>query len=81
MRILRELSPLQIVIDQKRLENVEYFNYLGSMITRCIREIKSKIIMTKAAFKMTKTFHQQNALKFKPELSNVLQLEHSFVWC
>ena len=32
MGISRELSPLQIMIDQKQLENAEYFNYLGSMI-------------------------------------------------
>jgi hypothetical protein len=41
------------MIDQKRLENVEYFNYLGSMITnytRCAHEIKSRIAMVKAAF-------------------------------
>jgi hypothetical protein len=32
---------------------VEYFNYLGSVITsdaRCTREIKSRIAMAKAAF-------------------------------
>jgi hypothetical protein len=32
---------------------VEYFNYLGSVITsdaRCTREIKSRIVMAKAAF-------------------------------
>jgi hypothetical protein len=39
-------SPVQIMIDQNQAENVEYFNYLGSMITndaRCTREMKSKI--------------------------------------
>jgi hypothetical protein len=29
MRILRQSSPVQIMIDQKQLENVEYFHYLG----------------------------------------------------
>jgi hypothetical protein len=33
MRISRQPSPIQIMINQKQLENVEYFNYLGSMIT------------------------------------------------
>jgi hypothetical protein len=33
MRISRQPSPLQIIIDQKQLENVEYFNYLSGMIT------------------------------------------------
>jgi hypothetical protein len=31
-RISRKPSPLQIMVDQKQLENVEYFNDLGSMI-------------------------------------------------
>jgi hypothetical protein len=58
MRISRQSSPIKIMIDQKQLENVEYFNYLGSMITndaRCTREIKSRIAMTKAAFNKKKT--------------------------
>jgi hypothetical protein len=53
MRISRQPSPMKITIDQKQLENVEYFNYLGSMITndaRCTREIKPRIVMAKAAF-------------------------------
>jgi hypothetical protein len=32
MIISSEPPQVQIVIDQKRLENVEYFNYLGSVI-------------------------------------------------
>jgi hypothetical protein len=46
MRISRQQSPKQVMIDQKQLENVEYFSYFGSMITndaRCTREIKSWI--------------------------------------
>jgi hypothetical protein len=53
MRISRQPSPVQIMIDQKQPENVEYFNYLGSMITncaRCTREIKYKIAMAKEEF-------------------------------
>jgi hypothetical protein len=30
MRISRQPSPMKIMIDQKQLENVEYFSYLGS---------------------------------------------------
>jgi hypothetical protein len=44
--------------DQKQLENVEYFNYLGSMITnnaRCTRETKSRIAMATVAFNKRKT--------------------------
>jgi hypothetical protein len=47
------------MIDQKKkLENMEYFNYLGITITdvaRCTREIKSRIAMVKAAFSRKKT--------------------------
>jgi hypothetical protein len=32
-RISRQPSPIQIMIDQNQLENVEYFNYFGSMKT------------------------------------------------
>ena len=46
------------MIDQKQLENVEYFNYLGNMMAidaRCTREIKSRIVIAKAVFTMKKT--------------------------
>ena len=41
------------MIDQKQLESVESLKYLGSMLRndgRCTCEIKSKIVMAKAAF-------------------------------
>jgi len=46
------------MIDQKQLENVECFKYLGSMLTndgRCTCETKSRIAMAKAAFNKKKT--------------------------
>ena len=58
MRISRQPSPVTIMIDQKQLENVECFKYLGSMLTkdgRCTCEIKSRIAMAKAAFNKKKT--------------------------
>jgi len=58
MRISRQPSPVTIMIDQKQLENVECFKYLGSLLTndgRCTREIKSKIAMAKAALSKKKT--------------------------
>jgi hypothetical protein len=58
MRISRESSPLQIKIDQKQLENMEYFNCLGGIVTNDARytcEIKSRIAMGKAAFNMKNT--------------------------
>jgi len=30
--MLRQQFPVKIVIHQKQLENVEYFNYVGSLI-------------------------------------------------
>ena len=57
MNISRQRSPLQSVTDQKQLENVKYFNYLGSMITngaRCARGTKSRIVMAQAAFNRKK---------------------------
>jgi hypothetical protein len=83
MRISRQPAPIKIMIHQKQWENVEYFNYLGSMITsdaRCAGEIKIRIAMAKAAFNKKKC-HQQTGLKFNEETSKVLHLEHSFVWC
>jgi len=46
------------MIDQKQLENVECFKYLGRLLTndgRCMCEIKSRIAMAKAAFSKKKT--------------------------
>ena len=57
MRISRQPSPVTIMIGQKQLDNVERFNYLGSMLTndgRCTREIKSRIAMAKVAFNKKK---------------------------
>jgi hypothetical protein len=53
MRISRQPFSVKIMIDQKQLENVESFKYLGSMLTndgRWTCEIKSRIANGKAAF-------------------------------
>jgi hypothetical protein len=58
IRILRHLFPVHVMMDQKQLENVEYFNYFHSVITNdaeCTREIISRIAMAKAAFNKKKT--------------------------
>jgi hypothetical protein len=55
--VSREPSPLQTTIDQKLLENLEYFKYMGSMITndaRCTSEIKSIIVTARASFSRKK---------------------------
>jgi hypothetical protein len=61
MRITRQPSSIYIMVHQKLLANVKYFNYLGSLITR---KIKSRIGMAKAAF-IKKAFDKQIGLKFK----------------
>ena len=54
MRISREgVGAINIVIDGIKLEQVDQFRYLGSLITsdgRCEQEIKTRIGMAKAAF-------------------------------
>jgi hypothetical protein len=45
------------MVNQRQLENVDYFYYLGSVITddaRCTFEIKLRVSMAKAAFKKKK---------------------------
>jgi hypothetical protein len=58
MRISRQPLQAKIMIDQKQLENVETFKYLGSILTndgRCTCEIKCRIAMAKAAFNKKRT--------------------------
>ena len=61
--ISRKTSPLQIMTDEKQLENVEYFNYLDSKITndaRRTREIKVKAAMVKQYTTGRKLFSPAN---------------------
>jgi hypothetical protein len=91
IRILRKPSPIQIMIDQKQLKKVKYFNYLGSMTTndaRCTHEIKSRIAKAKSAFKREKSsFHQQIGLLLSTALYWIFQkvdqkyLERFEMWC
>jgi len=58
MRISRKPSPVKIMINQKQLENVESFKYVGSILTndeRCTCEMKCRIAMAKAAFNKKRT--------------------------
>ena len=85
LRMSREPSTVQCVVDQKQLENVKYFNCFGSMKTsdaRCTRETKSRNAMAQAAFNRKKIlFTSRLELNFKEESSEVLHFEHSIVWC
>ena len=77
-RISRQPSPVTITIDQKQLENVKCFKYLGSMLTddgRCICEIKSRIAMAKAKFNKKK-----NLFTSKCELNLRKKLVKCYVW-
>jgi hypothetical protein len=72
MRISWKPYPVNIMINQEQMDNVECLNCFGSMITNDARymcEIKSKIAMTKAAFN---SFPQQIGLKFKEESVEML---------
>ena len=54
MKMSREPSRVQIMIDQKQLQNVD----VGSMIAndaKCTREIKCRIATAKSAFNRKKT--------------------------
>jgi hypothetical protein len=67
------------MIDEKQLENVEYFNYLGSMIAndaRCTREIKYRIAMAKAAFNRKK----KNLFTSKLDLNLRKKLVKCYIW-
>jgi hypothetical protein len=66
--------------DQKQWRCVEYFNCLDSMTTndaRCIRETESRIGTAKVSFKTKKSLVTS---KYGEETSEMLHLEHSFVW-
>ena len=63
---------------------MEYFNYLGSIITNDARsnhEIKSTIAWHKQNSTRRRLFFQQIGLKFKEETSKVLHMEDIFVSC
>jgi hypothetical protein len=78
MRISRQPSPVTIMIDQKQLENVECFKYLGSILTndgRFTREIKSRIVMAKAAFNKKK-----NLFTSKLDLKLSKKLVKCYIW-
>jgi len=66
------------MIDQKQLENVECFKYLGSMLTsdgRCTCEIKSRIAMAKAAFNKKKALFTS-----KLDLNLRTKLIKCYIW-
>ncbi|PNF21801.1 hypothetical protein B7P43_G08461 [Cryptotermes secundus] len=78
MKISRQPTPVTIKIDQKQLENVKCFKYLGSLLTddgRCTSEIKSRIAMAKAAFSKKK-----NLFTGKLDLNLRKKLVKCYIW-
>ena len=73
MRIAkRQGAPIRIVIGNKDLEEVNSFQYLGSILTndgRCSKEIRTRIAMGKAAFEKERRLLTGNLnLKLKKRL-------------
>jgi hypothetical protein len=71
--ISRQPFQIQIVINHKRLGNVEYFNYLCSRITndaRCTWEIKSRTATGKAAFNKKTLFTSKLVSNLRKKLVN-----------
>ena len=78
MRNSRQPSPMQIMVDKKQQGNLEYFSYVGSMITydaRCTWEIKSKTVMKKAAFDKKK-----NLFTGKLDINLRKKLVNCYIW-
>ncbi|PNF17475.1 hypothetical protein B7P43_G18327 [Cryptotermes secundus] len=78
MKISRQPTPVTIKIDQKQLENVKCFKYLGSLLKddgRCTSEIKSRIAMAKAAFSKKK-----NLFTSKLDLNLRKKLVKCYIW-
>ena len=82
MRISKQQPPIQIMIE-KQPENVKYFSASGSRTTkdaRCTREIKSRIVMAKAAFNKMIFLSSKLDLHSRKKLVKCYIMEHSFVW-
>jgi hypothetical protein len=61
--ISRQPFPVKLMIDQKHLENVGSFKYLGSILTndgRCTCEIKSRNAMARHLLGITKLDKENN---------------------
>jgi hypothetical protein len=66
------------MIDQKQMENVETFKYLGSMLTndgRCTCEVKSRTVMAKDAFNK-----KRDIFTSKMDLELTKKLVKCYIW-
>ena len=73
-RISKLPSPVVLIMIEKKLQNVEYFNYLERITNdaSCTCEIKSRTSKAKAQF--SKKFLFTSNLDFKEETSKMLHL-------
>ena len=72
------IFPVKIMIDLKQRENVESFDYLGSILTndgKCTCEIKCRIAMAKAAFNKKKALFVSTL-----DLELRKKLVKSYIW-
>lgn len=72
IKISRQLSLEQIIIDQKQLENVDYSDYLSSILTddtRFKREINPGLIWKKQLQQEEYFFHHQTDLNLRQKLA------------
>jgi hypothetical protein len=72
------------MVDQKHLENVESFKYLGSFLTnyvRCTFEIKCRIAMAIAAFNKKALFTSTLDLELRKKLVKCHIWSIAFMWC
>jgi hypothetical protein len=86
MKISKKPYPIQITID-KKMENVEYFNYLESVIAKdesCTRDIKSKTAIAKAALnkkniglKLKKKCYNRNITLYGAETGTLQKADQS----
>jgi hypothetical protein len=78
MRISRQQSSVQIMIDQNSRGMWNICTFLGTIKTndtRCTREIKSRITAAKAVFKKNSLHRQMVALTFEEETSKSPHME------
>ena len=79
MRISRQPSDLQIMIDRKQLEVMEHFNCLCNVITNdtvYTSGIKSTIAIAETEFNNMILFTRKIGLQFKASVCIVLRIGH-----
>ena len=66
--ISKQASPIHMMVDQTQPENMEYLNYVRSIITndaRCTQEVKSRISIANAFQQEEGSFRQKFGLNLR----------------